>query len=247
MPTDISTDISTTERSRRGLLAGAAVAAAAAVAASVTRVVPTRAADGDDAVLGVINDSESSTVFRTQDTWALQGLSTNGRGVNGESTAGQGVHGESELSAGVAGKSTEGNGVHGTSRDNRGVWGESSNGAGVDGVSTTGAGVKAHGATGVLASSTEGRAIHTTAGRVRFDGISGVATIPEGGTQVEVETSVPLGQHTFVLLSPRTNLNGRDLWYQIPADTGKVTIRISSARNHSTPVAYLILEHAPQS
>jgi len=243
----MTTDLTTTQRSRRGLLAGAAVAAAAAVAASVSRVAPARAADGDDAVLGVVNDSESSTVFRTEDTWALQGISTNGRGVNGQSTAGQGVHGESEQSAGVSGKSSEGNGVHGASRDNRGVWGESTSGAGVDGESTNGAGVKAHGATGVLASSSTGMAIHTTAGRVRFDGISGVATIPQGGTQVEVETNVPLGQHTFVLLSPRSNLNGRDLWYQIPADTGKVTIRISSARNHNTPVSYLILEHAPNS
>lgn len=244
MAIDTTTEITTAPRSRRGLLAGAAAAAAAALAASVARVVPASAADGDPATLGAVNDSGSSTVFRTDDAWALQGLSTNGRGVNGQSTAGQGVHGESELSAGVAGKSTEGNGMHGTSRDNRGVWGESTHGPGIDGASTNGAGVKAHGATGVLASSSAGHAIHTTAGRLRFDGVSGVAIIPEGSTEVEIESDVPVVKQTFVLLSPRSNLNGRDLWYQIPADTGKVTIRISAARNHDTPVAYLILEHA---
>ena len=240
----MATDITTTKASRRGLLAGAAAAAAAAVAASVSRVVPATAADGDEATLGVVNDSESSTVFRTGDSWALQGLSTNGRGVNGQSTAGQGVHGESELSAGVAGKSSQGNGMHGTSRDNRGVWGESTNGPGLEGESTGAAGVKAHGVTGVLASSAAGLAIHTTSGRVRFDGISGVATIPEGATEVEVETSVPLDKNTFVLLTPRSNLNGRDLWYQIPSETGRVTIRMSEVRNKNTAVAYLILEHA---
>lgn len=240
----MATDLTTTQRSRRGLLAGAAAAAAAAVAASVARVAPTTAADGDEAILGVVNDAESSTVFRTEGTWALQGLSTNGRGVNGQSTAGQGVHGESELSAGVAGKSAEGNGMHGTSRDNRGVWGESTSGPGVEGESTNAAGVKARGATGVLASSAAGLALHTTSGRVRFEGISGVATIPEGSTEVEVETSVPLDKNTFVLLTPRANLNGRDLWYQIPSETGKVTIRMDKARTKNTPVAYLILEHA---
>ena len=78
------------------------------------QVLPGRLRPG---ILGVENESESSTIFRSEGDWALQGVSEDGRGVNGRSTAGQGVHGESELSAGVAGKSSEGNGVHGTSRD----------------------------------------------------------------------------------------------------------------------------------
>ena len=143
----------------------------------------------------------------------------------------------------MAGKSAEGNGMHGTSRENRGVWGESTNGPGLEGESVNAAGVKAHGATGVVASSAAGLALHTTTGRLRFEGISGVATIAEGATEVVVETSVPLDKNTFVLLTPRANLNGRDLWYQIPSETGKVTIRMDKARTKNTPVAYLILEH----
>ena len=231
----MATDITTTPRSRRGLLTAAVAAAGAAVAASVARAVPATAADGDEAILGVKNESESTTIFHSENAWALSGTSTNSRGVNGKSEAGQGVHGESTLSAGVSGVSEEGNGVHGTSRDNRGLWGESTNGPGVDAV----------GATGVRTESAEGYALHSVHGRARFDGISGVVVIKADETEVEIETDVPVNQNTFVLLTPQANLGKKGLWYQVPEDTGKITVRISEARPKDSRIAYLILEHAP--
>lgn len=225
----------TSPRSRRNLLLAAAGAAAAAVAAGVARVSPVAAADGDTALLGTRNEAESTTIFATENAWALQGTSTNSRGVYGLSEAGQGVHGESSLSAGVSGVSTSGNGVHGSSTDNRGVWGESSNGVGVD----------ASGATGVRAASETGLALHTTQGRVRFDGVSGVAVIQGGQTSVDVEPPTTVDEHTMVLLSPKANINQRTVWYTVPSSMDRIRIHISGSRTNNTPVAYLILEHAP--
>lgn len=237
--------LATSARSRRGLLTAAVGATAAAVAASVARVVPTRAADGDEAILGVRNESRSTTTFYSEDSWALSGNSTTSRGVNGKSTSGQGVHGESIGSAGVAGVSQESNGVHGTSWESRGVWGESTKGPGVVGQSTNSTGVEARGVTGVLAASDQGYALHTTSGRVRFDGISGIVTLPANETAVEIETDVPVTNDTFVLLTPRSNLGTRALWYQIPDETGKVTVYVDEPRSRDSRIAYLLLERGP--
>jgi hypothetical protein len=232
----MTSELTTTPRSRRHLLAAAVGAAAAAVAASVARVNPAAAADGDTALVGTRNEAESTTIFATENAWALQGTSTNTRGVYGLSVAGQGVHGESTQSAGVSGVSAQGNGVHGTSTDNRGVWGESSNGVGVD----------ASGTTGVRAASETGLALHTTSGRVRFDGISGVAVIPGGSTEVDVPQS-NIDRNTFVLLTPKANINQRTVWYTVPTSFDHIRIHISGSRTNDTPVAYLILEHTPPS
>ncbi len=240
-----SEQLATSQRSRRGLLAAAVGAAAAAVAASVARVAPTTAADGDAAVLGVRNESQSTTTFYSRDAWALSGNSDTSRGVNGKSTDGQGVHGESISSAGVAGVSQESNGVHGTSWESRGVWGESTKGPGVEGDSTNGPGVQARGATGVLAHSDQGLALHTTGGRVRFDGISGIVVLPADETEVEIETEVPVTKDTFVLLTPRSNLGSRALWYQIPDETGVVTVYVDEPRSRDSRIAYLLLERGP--
>lgn len=97
--------LAATARSRRNLLTAAIGAAAAAVATSMARVTPTTADDGDEAILGVRNESDSTTTFYAADAWALSGNSSSSRGVNGKSTDGQGVHGESIHSAGVAGVS----------------------------------------------------------------------------------------------------------------------------------------------
>jgi hypothetical protein len=232
------TDLTTTERSRRGVLAAAAVAAAAAaVAASVARINPVLGADGDEAIIGADNSADTVTRFLTEGAWALSGESVNGRGLNGQSEAGQGVHGESMLSAGVAGKSDEGNGVHGTSRLNRGVWGESTFGPGVD----------ATGATGVRTASPEGYALHTVTGRVRFDVISGIAEIPPGEKSLTVPSPVPVSKSTFVLLTPQTNLGGRSFWYTKDTDAQTLTVHITSEREKGTKLAYLILEQAPAS
>jgi hypothetical protein len=126
------------------------------------------------------------------------------------------------------------------------VWGESTHGPGIEGASVDGVGVQATGTTGVRAASADGFAVHTTNGRLRFDGISGIVVLPADKTEVEIDTDVPVNQNTFVLLSPQANLGQKGLWYQIPEDTGKITVRISASRPKDSRIAYLILEHAPQ-
>ena len=55
----------------------------------MARANPAAAADGDTALLGTRNESESTTIFATENAWALQGTSTNSRGVYGLSEAEQ--------------------------------------------------------------------------------------------------------------------------------------------------------------
>lgn len=213
----MTTDLTTTTRSRRGLLEAAVGATAAAVAASLTRISPAAAADGDPVAVGSEHTADSVTSFQTESAAALSGKSTDSRGVHGESETGHGVHGTSEESAGVAGVSTSGNGVHGTSTTNRGVWGESTSGPGVEGF----------GAVGVKAESPAGFALHTVTGRVRFDGISGIVTIPAG------ETDVPVQGSTMVMLTPHANIGSRALWYALPGESGEAVVRISAPRNRA--------------
>jgi len=231
----MASDLMNQERTRRGLLAAAVAASVAAVAASVARINPVRAADGDAVTVGSENVGDNVTSFETTDTYALAGTSDSSRGVNGVSNTGQGVHGTSTESAGVAGVSDSGNGVHGTSTSNRGIWGESTSGVGVEG----------HGATGIKAESAGGFALHTSSGRARFDGISGIVVIPANKTEVNIETAVPVTDNTFVLISPQANLGDKGLWYTIPEGSGQIVVHISKSRPKDSRISYLILEHAP--
>jgi hypothetical protein len=245
----MATDLLTTERTRRGILAAAVGVTGAAVAASVARIAPVSATDGDLVTVGSQHEGEDVTGFKSADTWALSGESDSSRGVMGTSNTGQGVHGASTESAGVAGTSEIGNGVHGTSTSNRGVWGESTSGngvvgAGVNGVVGTGTtGVHGSGSSvGVKAESSDGFAVHTTAGRIRFDGISGVATILEGDTRVTLTPDIAVGAHTLVLLTPHVDLRGRDCWFSIPSGGSAININISESRGSDVRIAYLILD-----
>jgi hypothetical protein len=221
----MTTDITSSRSSRRGLLAAGLAAAAAAAAASVARYTPASAADGDAVTVGSSNDGTATTSFTVDSTKAVEGISNSGQGVNGESTS----------SAGVAGLSDSGNGVHGTSTSGRGVYGQSTSGAGLEG----------SGAIGVKAeSSAEGYALETTAGRVKFAGISGIATIPSGGQTVTVTPGVPIGGSTLVLLTPEANLGNKDLWYTKPNGGTEVIIHLSGTRSNDTKVSYLVIDHA---
>ena len=86
------------------------------------------------------------------------------------------------------GRSDTGNGVVGQSQTFNGVRGISGTGTGVIGVSTAAPGVagQSETGTGVTASTISGYALESTNGRVRFAGISGIATIKAGDTQVVV-------------------------------------------------------------
>jgi hypothetical protein len=88
--------------------------------------------------------------------------------------------------------------------------------------------------------STTGYALRGT-GRLRFDKVSGVATIPAGSTSKTIALDVNVTSSSFVLLTPRTNLGGRDLWYTVNPTNDSITIRISSTRSSNTAVAWLLV------
>lgn len=113
-----------------------------------------------------------------------------------------------------------------------GVWGESAAGQGVRGQATTGV--------GVFATASSGYALRTS-GRLRVDKVSGVATIAAGRTSITVSPGVDITSTSFVLLTPRANIGSRGLWFTVDATNNRITIRLSSSRSSSTPVAWLLL------
>jgi hypothetical protein len=92
----------------------------------------------------------------------------------------------------------------------------------------------------VFASSSTGYALRTT-GRLKADKVSGVATIVAGSTSKTITPGVNVTSGSFVLLTPKVNLGGRDLWFTTDAANNKFTIRISSKRSSGTKVAWLLL------
>jgi hypothetical protein len=91
-------------------------------------------ADGDDLVLGQVNEATSTTVLNTQGP-ALAVTANSGIGVSGttndESTQSAGVYGTSNGSAGVVGESINAPGVSGGSVNAYGMVGTSTNADGV--------------------------------------------------------------------------------------------------------------------
>ena len=116
----------------------------------------------------------------------------------------------------------------------RGVWGVATIGQGVRGEATTGVGVAG------VASSNNGYAFRGS-GRVRFDKVSGVATIPAGATSVTVTPGVDVTSDSFVLLTAKANIGSRSVYYSTDATNNRITIRLSSSRPSSTPVAWLLM------
>jgi hypothetical protein len=129
---------------------------------------------------------------------------------------------ETTISAALVGHATEG----------RGVLGISTSGQGVRGEATTGTG-------GAFASST-GYAL-STAGRIRFTKVSGIATIWAGATSKTEHPGVDVVTASFVLLTPRSNLGSRGLWYTIDTAANTITIRISSALGSNVSIGWLLL------
>jgi hypothetical protein len=70
--------------------------------------------------------------------------------------------------------------------------------------------------------------------------MSGVAIIAAARSSVTVQ-SVDVVQASFVLLTPRTNLRGRDLWYTTDPEANAFTIHMSEPRSNPTPVGWLLL------
>jgi hypothetical protein len=67
-----------------------------------------------------------------------------------------------------------------------------------------------------------------------------VATIAAASSSVTVQSAVVV-QDSFVLLTPRSNLRGRDLWYTTNPEADTFTIHISEPRSNPTLVAWLLL------
>jgi hypothetical protein len=116
-------------------------------------------------------------------------------------------------------------GVYGNSAidsASRGVWGESTSGAGLYGAATSGYAIRG-------------------SGRLGFDKVSGVATLAAGSTSKTVSPGVNVTSSSFVLLTPKVKLGGRDLWFTTNATANTLTIHMSSSRSSTTKVAWLLL------
>lgn len=200
-------------------------------------------------------------------TDGVVGESTGGTGVSGWSSSGVGVRAQSSGSIGlvasgithaaygsthstahaaIVGRSLGNDGgVIGysggvgdtvpSSASKTGVYGAANQGAGSRGVWG-----RSQSGSGVYGSSPNGYALRGS-GRVRFDKVSGVATIPAGSTSKTIALDVNVTSSSFALLTPRSNLGGRDLWYTVNATANSITIRISSARSSNTAVAWLLV------
>jgi len=178
------------------------------------------------------------------------GESTNGIGISGTSDAPNhpAIYGSSTNNAtGVAGISggsgvtlatTPANtGVYGeatAASTSRGVWGKATSGQGVRGEASTGAAVQG------VASNIAGYAFRGS-GRVRFDKVSGVATIAANATSVVVTPGVDVTVDSFVLLTAMANIGTRSLFVTTDATNNRFTIAISSSRTSSTPIGWLLL------
>jgi hypothetical protein len=133
---------------------------------------------------------------------------------------------------GYAIQDSDSRGVHGRSTVGRGVFGQATSGLGVRGYATSGVGVSAEATTGYAIRS---------AGRIRFDKASGVATIKAATASVPVPVDVDLTSASFVLLTPRGNLGGRSLWYTVDLANDRFTIRVSSAVSSDLKVGWMVL------
>jgi hypothetical protein len=133
------------------------------------------------------------------------GKSNTGNGVTGESNTRDGLVGRSISGNGLFAKSTSGNGVSGQSISNTGVFGSSKTGFGVKGFSESETGVVAqstnfnalaaaalNGGTGVLATSSTGKAVYGRSAEgygAEFDGGKAPLRLDPSNTQIGAPTS----------------------------------------------------------
>jgi hypothetical protein len=190
--------------------------------------------------------------------------------ANGSGSGAIGVHGTSAAGVGMLGKSraaaqpgaigwSGGNstGLQGFSNDNTanppapraktGVYGQAKQDAtsrGVLGVSGSGDGVRGEATSGAAlrgtASSKAGYGVRSS-GRLRFEKVSGVATILANQTSVVVTPGTDVTTESFVLLTAKANIGTRSLYFSTDATNDTITIRMSSSRTTATPVAWLLL------
>lgn len=232
-------------RTRRSVLLAAAGGAAAATVAALARPSQALAADNDPMLLGGDNHAESitqlhrdgitepdqATFFATTTiSAAIVGHGTTGQGVIGRSQSSAGVQGYSQTDAGVNGfgffgvwASGDGFGLFGTTNDGEGVHGESVNGTGGSFVSQNASAL-------------------STSGRLHFERVSGVATVPAGSFSQVIAPNTDLSGDSFILLTPRGNLAGRDVWYTVDPNADTFRIRLSKPLPYALEVGWLIID-----
>jgi hypothetical protein len=125
-----------------------------------------------------------------------------------------------------------------------GVSGFSASATAVAGDSLSGIGISASASTGIAlqagASDPKGKAL-VISGRIRVDGVSGVATIPAGTTSNTFTPGVDLVNTSFVLLTPKANIGSRALWFSTNTTADTITIHMSPSRPKRTNVAWLLI------
>jgi hypothetical protein len=200
---------------------------------------------GADAILGSANAVTGGGIGVTGETSSVAGTGVYGLaaavsgttyGVVGQnnSSSGLGVAGSanavSGANVGVQGRSlsTSGTGVLGNAQAVSGTT------YGVQGRSASAAGV------GLYGTNSAGGLALRAAGRAKFN-TSGVATISAGSTSKTITPGVNVTTSSFVLLTPKTNIGSRALWFTTDASGNKFTIHMSSSRSSGTKVAWLLL------
>jgi hypothetical protein len=150
-------------RSRRSLLTAAAGGLAAAVASLLGRPLETRAANGENVVIGGTRTGTAITQIDTSGStaaafWGLAGTasgviatSESGYGLEAGSVSGHGVHAVSTSSVAVYAVSSSGTGVHGvgSGATGTGVYGQCDDGYGIGGYSASGGGARGVTDTGI--------------------------------------------------------------------------------------------------
>jgi hypothetical protein len=177
------------------------------------------------------------------DSLSLIGVSGTSNATNQPATVGK----SQGNSTGLLGFSGASNAALPTARAKTGVFGmatQDSSARGVVGVSTNGQGVRGEASGGAAlygtVSSTGGYAIRGS-GRVRFDKVSGVATIAANATSVTVTPGTDVTTESFVLLTAKANIGSRSLYFSTDTTANTITIRMSSSRTSSTPISWLLL------
>lgn len=226
-------------RSRRAILIGALGGLGAVAAHALGRPQVAAAANGDPILVGQVATGTLTTQLHYSSSFAsglyVKATSTGGGfGITGETSATGGGW------AALRGDATGGGNTYGVFGNATGTTGET---VGVRGLTGSPAGYGVHGfagsGTGVKAESNSGTALRVS-GRAKFS-TSGVATISAGTTSKTVTPNVNVTSESFVLLTPKTNIGSRALWFTTNPSGDTFKIHMSSTRSSSTRVAWLLL------
>jgi hypothetical protein len=151
----------------------------------------------------------------------------NSTGVQGFSGGVSSTLPAAKAKTGVFGQATQ-------DSSSRGVFGVSTSGHGVRGEATTG------GAVVGVANNIAGYAF-LGSGRVRFNKVSGLATIAAGTTSKTITPGTDVTTDSFVLLTPMADISTRRLWFTKDATANTITIHLSSTSASSISISWLLL------